>query len=308
VRYAIDVAPLGPLSDPATVAELAAVAEGAGWDGVSIWDSLGTSIRTPAADPFIALAAAAAWTTRIRLITSVVAITRRRPQLVAQSAATLDRWSGGRLILGVGSGGDAGDFVPFGESFDPAGRAAMLGEAVAVVDRLLRGETVDHHGPMVTVRSVAVGPSAIHRPRPPIWIGGMKPGALRLAAAWDGWIAVAVSDTTFAMERSPDDIRAMIARCRESRVAIGREDAPFDVAVFGISEPGQEATVAGYAEAGATWWFESLSPMRGSVDELLALVESGPPDRSARSEPDQGSVEAPDAPSMVGAASQERAS
>jgi alkanesulfonate monooxygenase SsuD/methylene tetrahydromethanopterin reductase-like flavin-dependent oxidoreductase (luciferase family) len=106
VRYAIDVAPLGPLSDPATVAELAAVAEGAGWDGVSVWDSLGTSIRTAAADPFIALAAAAAWTTRIRLITSVVALTRRRPQLVAQSAATLDRWSGGRLILGVGSGGD----------------------------------------------------------------------------------------------------------------------------------------------------------------------------------------------------------
>jgi alkanesulfonate monooxygenase SsuD/methylene tetrahydromethanopterin reductase-like flavin-dependent oxidoreductase (luciferase family) len=220
----------------------------------------------------------------------------------------LDRWSGGRLILGVGSGGDAGDFVPFGESFDPGRRAAMLGETVTVVDRLLRGETVDHRGPTVTIRSVAVGPSAIQHPRPPIWIGGMKPGALRLAAAWDGWIAVAVSDTTFTMERSPDDIRSMIARCRESRVAVGRQDAPFDVAVFGISEPGQEAAVAGYADAGATWWFESLSPMRGSVDALLALVESGPPDRSARSEPDLGSVEAPDAATMVGAGSQERAS
>jgi hypothetical protein len=66
VRYAIDVAPLGPLAEPSAVAELAAAAETAGWDGISIWDSLGTSIGADAADPFITLAAAAARTSGCR--------------------------------------------------------------------------------------------------------------------------------------------------------------------------------------------------------------------------------------------------
>ena len=89
---------------------LAVAAEAAGWDGLCTWDSLGVSMGTVAPDPFLALAAVASATTRLRLILSVVALPRRRPQLVAQSAATLDRWSGGRLVLGVGSGGDPGDF------------------------------------------------------------------------------------------------------------------------------------------------------------------------------------------------------
>jgi alkanesulfonate monooxygenase SsuD/methylene tetrahydromethanopterin reductase-like flavin-dependent oxidoreductase (luciferase family) len=277
VRYAIDVAPIGDLADPATIAELAAAAESAGWDGISTWDSLGTSIGAEAADPFVVLTAAAARTDRLRLITSVLAVTRRRPQLVAQSAATLDRWSGGRLILGVGSGGDAGDFEPFGESFETRSRALLLDESVTVIDRLLRGETVEHEGPRLRVRDAAVGPRPIQVPRPPIWIGGMKPGALRRAAAWDGWIAVALSGETFVMERSADEIGAMIGECRESRRTLGRETAPFDVAVFGVSDQGAADAVAGYAAAGATWWLESLSPMRGSVDDLLALVRTGPP-------------------------------
>jgi alkanesulfonate monooxygenase SsuD/methylene tetrahydromethanopterin reductase-like flavin-dependent oxidoreductase (luciferase family) len=282
VRYAIDVAPIGALADPATIAELAATAETAGWDGLSVWDSLGTSIGAAAADPLIALTAAAARTRHLRLITSVLAVTRRRPQLVAQSVATLDRWSDGRLVLGVGSGGDPGDFEPFGESFDAPRRAGALDEALTVLDGFLRGQTVDHEGPSITVRGVAVGPRPIQTPRPPIWIGGMRPGALRRAASWDGWIAVAVSGQTFAMERSADEIGALIARCRESRRALGRDSAPFDTAVFGISDPGGADLVAGYADAGATWWFESLSPMRGSIEELLALVKSGPPAKRFR--------------------------
>ncbi|HEY7701944.1 MAG TPA: LLM class flavin-dependent oxidoreductase [Candidatus Limnocylindrales bacterium] len=280
MRYAIDVAPLGPLAEPSAVAELAAAAETAGWDGISIWDSLGTSIGADAADPFITLAAAAARTSRLSLITSVLALPRRRPQLVAQSVATLDRWSGGRLIVGIGSGGDPGDFEPFGESFDPARRALMLDEAVSIVDQLLRGESVDHVGPNYTVRNAAVGPRPVQKPRPPIWIGGMKPGALRRAAAWDGWVANAVSEVTFALDRTPEDIAAMVARCAEARQDLGREAAPFDVAIFGVSERGQGEIVDAYADAGATWWLESLSPMRGPVEELLEFVTNGPPARA----------------------------
>jgi alkanesulfonate monooxygenase SsuD/methylene tetrahydromethanopterin reductase-like flavin-dependent oxidoreductase (luciferase family) len=70
LRYAIDIAPLGPLAEPAAIVRLAVAAEASGWDGVSIWDSLGVSIDTAAADPLVALAAVASRTERVRLITT----------------------------------------------------------------------------------------------------------------------------------------------------------------------------------------------------------------------------------------------
>jgi len=277
MRYAIDIAPLGELSDPHAIVRLAVAAEAAGWDGLSIWDSLGVSIGTSAPDPFVALAAVASATTRLRLIASVIALPRRRPQLVAQSAATLDRWSGGRLVLGVGSGGDSGDFLSFGEPFEPKERAAMMDESLVLVDAFLRGQTVHHEGPTWIVRDSAVGPRPIQQPRPPIWLGGMKPGALRRAARWDGWIGIAVSEDGSAMVLSPEAFGGMVDRLHAERAVAGRTDAPFEVALFGFSEPGERDLVARYGDAGATWWLESLSPLGGSVERLLERIEAGPP-------------------------------
>ena len=277
MRYAIDIAPLGEFSDPHTIVRLAVAAEAAGWDGLSIWDSLGVSIGRSAPDPFVALAAVASATTRLRLIASVIALPRRRPQLVAQSAATLDRWSGGRLVLGVGSGGDSGDFLCFGEPFEPKERAAMMDESLVLVDAFLRGQTVHHEGPTWIVRDSAVGPTPIQQPRPPIWLGGMKPGALRRAARWDGWIGIAVSDDGSAMVLSPQAFGGMVDRLHAERAVAGRTDAPFEVALFGFSEPGERDLVARYGDAGATWWLESLSPLGGSVERLLERIEAGPP-------------------------------
>ena len=266
MRCAIDIAPLGDLADPAAIVRLAAAAERAGWDGVSTWDSLGVSMGAPAADPFIALAAVASATERLRLIASVVALPRRRPQLVAQAAATLDRWSGGRLVLGIGAGGDPADFTSFGESYEAKGRMARFDEAAALVDGYLRGDG----GP-------AVGPRPVQEPRPPIWVGGMRPGALRRAARWDGWIAIAVSDDGSAMNLSADGLASMVERLRVERALAGHAGLPFDIAVFGFSEPSGADAVAAFGAAGATWWLESLSPMRGSIDKLLARVDAGPP-------------------------------
>lgn len=271
MRFAIDVAPLGPLADPAAIAELARAAEEGGWDGISVWDSLGVSMSTESADPFVALTVAAAATEHLALIASVVALPRRRPQLVAQSAGTLDRFSHGRLVLGLGSGGDPADFTSFGESFDPRRRAAMLDEGAGVLDRLLRGETVEHAGEAYTVSGVSVGPRPARRPRPPIWIGGMKGAALRRAARWDGWIAIAV-DESGAMTLTPDQLVGMVATIREHRAS----PDPFDVAVFATSERSEAATVDAFAAAGATWWLESLSPMRGPMDVLLGRIGAGP--------------------------------
>ncbi|HET9455989.1 MAG TPA: LLM class flavin-dependent oxidoreductase [Candidatus Limnocylindrales bacterium] len=277
MRFAIDVAPLGDLADPAAIVRLARLAEESGWDGISIWDSFGVSMGTSAADPFVALAGVAAATERLRLIVSVAALPRRRPQLVVQAAGTLDRLSRGRLVLGVGAGGDPADFETFGEPSDAATRVARLDESVALVDALLRGETVSHEGPAFAVRGAAVGPSPIQQPRPPIWFGAMRPGGLRRAAAWDGWIAIAVADDGSGMTLSPDDLRPMVERVLAERSRIGRASEAFDVAVFGLSGPDQRSSPAEYAEAGATWWLESLSGMRGSPDDLAALVRTGPP-------------------------------
>ena len=278
MRYAIDIAPLGELADPHAIVRLAVAAEAAGWDGVSTWDSLGVSMGTVAPDPFVALAAAASATTRLRLILSVVALPRRRPQLVAQSAATLDRWSNGRLVLGVGSGGDPGDFETFGEPFEAKARIARMDEGLALIDAFLRAEPVSHDGPSYVARGVAaVGPRSVQEPRPPIWIGGMKPGALRRAARWDGWIAIGTSDDGSSLVLTPEAFGGMVERLDAERAAAGRADAPFDVGVFAFSEPSERDLVARYADAGATWWLESLSPMRGSLDHLVARVEAGPP-------------------------------
>ncbi len=275
MRFAIDIAPLGDLADPVAIVRLARAAEASGWDGLSIWDSLGVSIGTVAADPFVALTAVAAATQRLRLIISVAVLPRRRAQLVVQSAGTLDRISGGRLILGVGAGGDPGDFEAFGEGAPLADRVARMDAALAVIDPWLRGEAAHLEGPGAV--DVIVGPRPIQAPRPPIWLGGMRPGALRRAARWDGWIAIAVSDDGSSMVLAPDTLATMIGNVHAERAAMGRSADPFDIAVFAFSEPDKPEIAQAYADVGATWWLESLSPMRGSMEALLAVVEAGPP-------------------------------
>lgn len=278
MRYAIDVAPLGELADPREIVRLAVAAEAAGWDGLSTWDILGTAMDAAAADPFVVLAAVAAATERLRLITSVIVLPRRRPQLVAQAAGTLDRLSGGRLVLGIGAGADPGDFVAFGEPFDQA-RIGRLDEAAEIIDQLLRGETVFHEGAAFTMTGASVGPRPVQQPRPPIWVGGMKAGALRRAAGWDGWIAIAVSEDGSTMELSPASFAAMVERLRRERASLGRADEPMEVALFAFSGPADVDLVARYEDAGATWWLESLSPLRGSFEQLLGRVQAGPPRR-----------------------------
>ena len=274
MRHAVDIAPLGPLADPSAIVRLAEAAEAAGWDGMSIWDSTGVSMGTEAADPFVAMAGVAAATEHLRLILSVVILPRRRPQLVTQAVGTLDRLSGGRVVLGVGAGGDPGDLDAFGDGAPASDRAARMDADLAVIDPWLRGQAARSDHPGAT--EVVVGPRPVQRPRPPIWLGGMRPGALRRAARWDGWIGIAVAEDGSGMQLAPDDFAGMVRAIKDERVAIGQADAPFDIAVFGMSEPGDRATAAAFEDAGATWWLESLSPMRGTVDELMALVARGP--------------------------------
>jgi alkanesulfonate monooxygenase SsuD/methylene tetrahydromethanopterin reductase-like flavin-dependent oxidoreductase (luciferase family) len=274
--FAIDIAPLGELSDPRVIMRLAEAAERSGWDGLSIWDSLGLSMGTAAADPFVTLAGVAARTERLRLITSIVATARRRPQLVVQAAACLDLVSDGRLILGVGAGEDRPDFEAFGETYDRSVRIARMDESLEVIDAGLRGRELDHTGDHLVAVGAVLGPRPVQRPRPPMWLGALKPGGVRKAARWDGWIAVAMSEDGGSMSMLPHDLARHVSVALHERETRGTLGEPFEVAVLGIA--GLDGTsVADFRAAGATWWLESLSPMRGAVDELEAIVRRGPP-------------------------------
>jgi alkanesulfonate monooxygenase SsuD/methylene tetrahydromethanopterin reductase-like flavin-dependent oxidoreductase (luciferase family) len=172
----IFVAPFGELSEPALVAELAADAEAAGWDGFFVWDHV--AYRPPVthvADPWVTLAAVAVRTDRVRIGPLVTPLARRRPHQLARETVTLDRLSGGRLVLGVGLGPDTtGEFDParFGEEGDPRERARLLDAGLDALTGYWAGgfEPRPVHGTI------------------PIWVAVRWPNKrpLRRAARYDG--------------------------------------------------------------------------------------------------------------------------
>lgn len=263
MRFGICLANVGTYSDPRAAMEIAAATEANGWEGIFLWDHLAFVWGPPAADPWVVLAAVAATTEHIRVGTAVTPVARRRPQVLAHQVATLDVLSAGRVIFGAGLGGVASEFSKFGEAADARIRAEQLDEGLAVLRALWSGDEVVHHGKHYTVDGVTLSPRPV-QPALPIWIGGNRLASQRRAARWDGWCADS-SDPT-GMTLSPGDV----ARGVE---AIDRREN-FEVAVIGYHD---RVTPSEYERAGATWWIESIHDMRGGYEEMLALVEAGPP-------------------------------
>ncbi len=272
MHYAIEIVPFGEYADPCKVIPLAQAAEAAGWEGLFVWDHLAYVFGFPGADPWVTLAAVAAVTTRLKLGTDVTPLPRRRPQVLAQTLVTLDLLSQGRAILGVGLGGVEGEFTSFGEPGDARQRAAMADEALEILDRLMSGEVVAFHGKHYTVENVTLSPLPVQRPRIPFWIGGDSRPALRRAARWDGWVAGGVNEEA-KMVLSPQALAEKVAYIQMHRT----QQAPFEIAITGCSQPGQSALTGEYADAGATWWLESLFGLRGSMQEMMDRVKAGPP-------------------------------
>jgi alkanesulfonate monooxygenase SsuD/methylene tetrahydromethanopterin reductase-like flavin-dependent oxidoreductase (luciferase family) len=258
----------GECGDPAFILELAIEAERHGWDAVFLEDYIcfQGDPTAPTCDPWVALAAIATRTKRIRLGTMVTPLARRRPWKVAREVAGIDQLSGGRMILGIGLGdtgehvvGDA-SFSSFGEVLDPHTRAEMLDEGVEVVAGLLTGAPFSYAGKHYRVDQVTFQPASVQKPRVPIWVGGGYPilGPTGRALRWDG--SCLYGARTHDLQAA--DVRELLERAGQRH---------FDVCVGGRQRrEGDRDWLAELAAAGTTWWAEYLpaqdrSTMRESV-------------------------------------------
>jgi len=275
MRYGISISPAGPGGDPASMAELAAAAEKAGWDGIFLEDYIvyQGQVGTPTYDPWVTMAAMTVATSRVRLGTSVTPLPRRRPWQLASEAVTLDHLSQGRLILGVGSG-DTQDpgFTATGEPLRRAIRAELLDESLEIVTRLWTGEPVTFRGRHFKLDDLRMSPQPVQQPRIPVWIGGQwtLSGVRARVTRWDG--SCAYKGPT---DQEWQDMTA--ADVRDIRAAVG--DRPgFDIAIGGRQRDAdwdrEREHVRTIASAGATWWVEWVKP--GDRQATIDAVRRGP--------------------------------
>lgn len=226
-----------PAGGWAGLVELAAAAEAAGIDAVSVVDhvALGGDLGgypygafpggpdAPWLEPLTTLAAFAGRTSRIGLMTGILIAPLRPPALLAKSAATLDQLSGGRLELGVGTGWLPKEYEAVGLDFADRGR--LLDDALAACRALWRGGATSFDSPRLRFDDVHVSPTPLQPGGVPLWVGGDLHGrnVARIVAHADGWIP--------APPTKPADVAAGAALLREAFAEAGRDPAELRVRV-----------------------------------------------------------------------------
>ncbi|HUA34575.1 MAG TPA: LLM class flavin-dependent oxidoreductase [Candidatus Binataceae bacterium] len=274
MRYGIDVPQFGDYGDARTLAELAREAEQAGWDGFFIWDHINVNWPTPVADPWIALAAIASATARIRIGALVTPLFRRNPWKLARETVTLDHLSQGRLIVGVGLASDVFEEISsFNGPLDDRVRAEMLEEGLAILTGLWSGEKFAFAGKHYQVQGTQFLPLPIQKPHIPIWVAGTWPRKppFRRAARFDGVVPMSGDIEQALKPAQIADIKSFIASQRTT-------NAPFDIVIAGETDPAQAREItSAYEAAGATWWLESTLPWKQSLADFRRRIMAGPP-------------------------------
>jgi hypothetical protein len=254
-----------PFADAGDVGELAAAAEEAGWDGLFVWEPVW------GVDAWISLALAAVRTSRIRLGTLLTPPSRRRPAELAGQVATVDRLSNGRVILSVGLGAVDSGFEAFGEETDRRVRAELMDECLDIVTGLWAGQPFKYDGKHYTITPTefpTIG-DTVQQPRVPIWCVGAlnRPKSMARALRWDGILPQVLSE---GVGEHPS-----LEEIADLRRQVG--DRPYDIVIEG---EGSQHAPAAWADAGATWWIESMWSAVGQAEPVLAALDrlrDGPP-------------------------------
>src|SRR5580704_5331029 len=178
---------------PAELGLIARAADESGFFYIGVCDH--TAIPTRLADAMgttwydttATLGWLAAQTTRTHLLSHVLILAQRHPLRAAKELSTLDHLSGGRLIVGVGAGHVPEEYELMTGDFEQRGR--HTDEAVSALARAFTEEFPELPGPRFPASGLGVAPRPSRQPRPPIWIGGSSPAAIRRTAAFgDGWL------------------------------------------------------------------------------------------------------------------------
>jgi len=280
-----------PFAEAAEFAQVAALGEQRGWDGVFTWESLYGE------HAWVTLAAAAVQTSRIRLGTLLTPASRHRPWDLASMVSTVDRLSAGRVVMTVGLGALHDGWTRFEPDEGRRVRAQKLDEALAVWAGLLSAEPFSFEGRHYPVAAAhpeeapPAPPPPAQRPHPPVWCVGAyfphreRQPSLERAARWDG-ILPTVGDAA-ADEGTPSltvaGLAEVLGTVRRLRADSGRPWDGYDVVIEGDSTGEfvkSDGTPEQWARAGATWWIESwwtLEPGPAGLAELRRRVEAGPP-------------------------------
>ena len=196
-------------------------------------------------DPFIALAAAAQTTKTIRLGTAICLLPQHDVITIAKTTATLDRYSNGRLILGVGAGWFAEEAQLFGVKFTH--RWQHLRESVEALRDLWSKDEVSYEGEFIKFPPLRIGPKPVQKPFPPILLGAHDPkyALKRVARFADGW---------FPANLPPEKFRETIPEIKRLAKEAGRdaEKLEFSVLMMAQGDGPSVDTMKQYQEAGVT--------------------------------------------------------
>lgn len=246
MKFGFGLPTRGPAATPETIVALAERADALGFDYVYASDHIVIPHDIASRYPYTesgefagsatanylelltVLAFAAARTSRVRLLTSVLVLPHRNPVLTAKMLATLDYLSGGRLTVGCGVGWMREEFEAIGAPpFDE--RGAVGDEYIQAFRELWSREDPAFQGKYSAFSNVTFSPKPVQRPGPPLWVGGESPPALRRAARLgDGWYPIGNNPNYPLL--TVDQYRTAVARVRRYAQEAGRDPASLTLA------------------------------------------------------------------------------
>ena len=189
-------------------------------------------------DPLVALGAMSAVTSKLKLATGICLVVQRDPIHLAKEAATIDRLSGGRFILGVGGGWNAEEMADHGTEF--GSRFKLMRERIEAIRTIWTQPKPEYHGEFVDFGPMMQWPKPVQKPHPPIIVGGGFPhGARRAAQYGDGWMPLGARGWDVA-----ETLPKFEAMVREA----GRDPGEIELTVFGVRPDADD--IARFRDAG----------------------------------------------------------